>query len=94
MAEIEVKEVESGGVEWVYDVHVREDDTESRHRVTVSKGDYEDLTGGEVAPEKLVERSFEFLLEREPKEAILSTFDLSIIWRYFPEYKGGIKDYF
>jgi hypothetical protein len=36
--------------------------------------------------ESLVARSFEFLLEREPPNAILRTFDLSVIQRYFPEY--------
>lgn len=93
MAEIRVKEVESDETGWVYDVLVREGDTESRHRVTVSKDDYEDLTGGEVMPENLVESSFEFLLEREPKESILSRFDLSVISDYFPEFNNRIRDY-
>ena len=35
-------------------------------------------------------RSFEFLLEREPKESILARFDLSVIARYFPEYDREI----
>jgi len=38
-----------------------------------------------------VRRSFEFLLEREPKESILTRFDLSLISRYFPEYEREIK---
>jgi hypothetical protein len=38
-----------------------------------------------------VRRSFEFLLEREPKESILARFDLSVISRYFPEYEDEIK---
>jgi hypothetical protein len=38
-----------------------------------------------------VRRSFEFLLERESKESILSRFDLSLISRYFPEYEQEIK---
>ncbi len=37
--------------------------------------------------ERLVEASFAFLLEREPRESILGTFDLSAISRYFPEYE-------
>jgi hypothetical protein len=39
-----------------------------------------------VDVESLVARSFAFLLEREPPNAILGTFDLSVIQRYFPEY--------
>ncbi len=93
MAEIQVKEVESDDRGWAYDVIVREGATESRHWVTVSKNDYRDLTGGKLSPERLVESSFEFLLEREPKESILSRFDLSVISRYFPEFKRRISDY-
>ena len=35
--------------------------------------------------------AFEFLLEREPKEFILSRFDLPVIGRYFPEFEREIK---
>lgn len=40
--------------------------------------------------ETVVEASFVFLLEREPRESILRTFDLSVIPRYFPEYEGQL----
>jgi hypothetical protein len=54
--------------------------------------DYRDkLTGGRVSPEKLVEKSFEFLLEREPNTSILRTFDLPVIQRYFAEYEKTIR---
>jgi hypothetical protein len=59
--------------------------------VTVSPNDYTRLTSGKTEPEELVRRSFEFLLEREPKESILTRFDLSVIGRYFPEYEKEIK---
>jgi len=49
------------------------------------------LTGGKMEPEELVRHSFEFLLEREPKESILGRFDLSVIGRYFPEFEREIK---
>ena len=35
--------------------------------------------------------SFEFLPEREPKEAILSRFELPVIGHYFPEYPAEIR---
>ena len=41
--------------------------------------------------EDLVARSFEFLLEREPQSAILTTFDLSVIQRYFPDYDAAFR---
>jgi hypothetical protein len=37
-----------------------------------------------------VRKSFLFLLEREPKESILRSFDLTVISRYFPEYEREI----
>ena len=61
------------------------------HTVSVSPEYYEKLTGGRVNIETLVEKSFEFLLEREPNTSILSMFDLPVIGRYFPEYEGTIK---
>lgn len=37
-----------------------------------------------------VSQMLKFLLEREPKEAILRSFDLTVIGRYFPEYERQI----
>jgi len=41
---------------------------------------------------RLVTAAFEFLLEREPKESILSAFDLTVIERYFPEFPEKIAE--
>lgn len=46
--------------------------------------------GGEADAAALVEESFRFLLEREPKEAILARFELPVIARYFPDYPTEI----
>lgn len=64
--------------------------TRTTHTVTLEPEYYEKLTGGKVTPEKLVERSFEFLLEHESNTSILSSFDLQIIDRYFPAYEKTI----
>lgn len=61
------------------------------HNVTVKPAYYQKLTGGNVPAETLVEKSFEFLLEREPNTSILSSFDLTVINRYFPEYERTIQ---
>jgi hypothetical protein len=61
------------------------------HSVTVKPSYYQKLTGGNVPAETLVEKSFEFLLEREPNTSILSSFDLTVINRYFPEYERTIQ---
>jgi hypothetical protein len=60
------------------------------HTVTVDPSSRGQLTDGVASPEDLVRRSFEFLLEREPKESILASFSLSVIRRYFPEYDTEI----
>jgi hypothetical protein len=60
------------------------------HSVTVRPSYYEKLTDGQVTVETLVEKSFEFLLERESNTSILNSFDLSIIAQYFPEYDSTI----
>lgn len=64
--------------------------TTTTHKVTVDPAYHQKLTGGRVTPEVLVERSFEFLLEREGNTSILSSFDLPVIGRYFPEYERAI----
>jgi len=74
----------------VFEVKVK-DGNEKRHRVTVSEEYYLKLTKGEITPAELVKKSFEFLLDREPKEAILGEFELCVIGRYFSEYERTIS---
>lgn len=76
--------------ESTFDVTV-ESRTTTTHKVTVDPSYYQKLTGGQVTPEILVEKSFEFLLERESNTSILRTFDLPVINRYFPEYENAIR---
>jgi hypothetical protein len=72
-------------------VRVIEGGGQSSHQVTLNPKDYARLAGGAAEPEELIRKSFEFLLEREPKELILARFDLSMISRYFPEFEQEIK---
>jgi hypothetical protein len=64
------------------------------HRVTLTKEYYEKLTAGAVTAEELVEKSFEFLLAREPNTSILSEFDLTVISIYFPAFEREMKNKF
>ena len=86
-ATIRVEKVREGE----YRVTVEEPDGRSSHEVTLSPDYHRKLSGGAVAPEELLRRSFEFLLEHEPKESILARFDLPVIARYFPEYEREIR---
>jgi hypothetical protein len=76
---------------WVFTVTVTEGGSETQHRVSVRESDYQRLTAGRVTPEVLVQESFKFLMEREPKEAILREFDLPVIGRYFPEFASELR---
>jgi hypothetical protein len=62
------------------------------HKVSVTPAYYEQLTGGRVPVELLIEKSFDFLLAREPNTSILRSFDLPVIGRYFPEYERVIVE--
>lgn len=88
MTQIDVTRVDGGS----YEVTLTEGSTSSQHEVTVQPADIERFGGG-VTAESLIAGSFRFLLEREPKESILSEFDLSVITRYFPEYADRIGGY-
>lgn len=64
--------------------------TRTVHIVTLSRDYYQRLTGGEITAEKLIEKSFEFLLARESNASILPRFELGVIARYFPEFEKTI----
>ena len=68
-------------------------DQETTHKVFISNQTYLDLTSKKISKKELVKFSFEFLLEREPNTAILSSFDLIQISKYFPEYSAELRDY-
>lgn len=89
MASIEVKRLDHNS-NYAFQVTIREGGGATHHQVTLCGTDYERLTGGKASPEALVVESFRFLLEREPKEAILDSFELPVIGRYFPEYRREI----
>lgn len=70
---------------------VSPDGSTSTHTVALTEQAHQRLTNGMASPETLLEQSFSFLLEREPKESILSSFDLLIIGKYFPEFESTIR---
>jgi hypothetical protein len=73
---------------WSCLVRVTDGASATEHVVSVSRNDLHRLAPAEADPTDLVRRSFEFLLEREPKESILGAFELPLIGRYFPEYEA------
>lgn len=90
--EIEVRTI-SDGEPMTFDVTVQQGDGHSRHRVTMSGDTWRRLGGGATAPDQCIEAAFRFLLEREPREAILAGFDVTVISRYFPEFDREFAGY-
>jgi hypothetical protein len=72
-----------------FEVSVRDGGSRTDHDVSLTSIDLQRLGSGR-SPEAFVRACFEFLLEREPKESILRTFDVGEIARYFPEFEREI----
>jgi hypothetical protein len=73
-------------------VTVRKGRGSTEHHVTMSTATHRKL-GGNAAPEELIRAAFAFLLDREPKESILSRFDVTVIGHYFPEFERQLPKY-
>ncbi|NCF33398.1 MAG: hypothetical protein GWP50_07485 [Proteobacteria bacterium] len=65
---------------------------ETEHRVHMSQEYYRKLCGATTTHEWVLLNAFQFLLEREPNTAILKTFDLPDIARYFPEFEAEMQE--
>lgn len=70
---------------WHFLVTISDEKGQTQHNVHVDK-DFLMRIGQDHDPEKVVKTSFEFLLEKGPKEAILGEFDITTISHYYPEF--------
>ena len=75
---------------WRCDVTVGSDPGATSHVVTVNAPTMERLGSADADPTRLVAESFRYLLEQEPRESILRTFDLTVIGRYVPAWEEEI----
>ena len=76
-----------------FDVIVRDAHGESRHRVTIGADEARRWTELGAGPSRGVEAVMQFLIDREPKESILSAFDRNVVRRYFPEFDDALPNY-
>lgn len=74
-------------------VVVSDDSGKTRHDVTMAEETFVRLAGEHDVPEGVIEAAFRFLLDREPKESILTRFDVEVISRYFPEFERELPRY-
>lgn len=88
MSKFQIEVQQKGeGPPYRFKVEVKEGASASEHGVTLGESTYQELTAGRTSPEQCVRLAFQFLLAREPKESILSDFDVTVIDRYFPEFR-------
>jgi hypothetical protein len=81
------------GAKLTFDVIIRDARGESRHRVTIGADEAQRWTELGAEPPQGVEAVMRFLLDREPKESILSAFDTNVVRRYFPEFDDALPFY-
>jgi len=62
------------------------DNVKSSHNVVISDKVYQELTNSMISKYELLEKSFAFLLDREPNTSILTNFEIQIISHYFSDY--------
>ncbi len=75
----------------VFQVIVKNNNSQTEHKVSLNRTDHIRLTKGHIKPEVLLKKSFEFLLEQEPKEDLLKEFDFTAISRYYPNFLSDIQ---
>ncbi|CAN5770787.1 hypothetical protein BH23CHL7_BH23CHL7_05590 [soil metagenome] len=76
---------------WLCRVTVGDDPAATEHEVEVTTATLARFAPGADQPTRLVAESFRFMLEREPRQAILRQFELPLIEHYFPEYPAEIS---
>ncbi|MEX1111943.1 MAG: hypothetical protein WEC84_00620 [Candidatus Andersenbacteria bacterium] len=87
MEEVSIEKKHETSDGWEFEVLVGEGSDTTTHLVTIEENFWEPFAEIYDSPDELISASFEFLLQREPKESILTEFDLTEITTHFPEYQ-------
>ena len=66
------------------------DNLKTSHNVVISDKVYQELTNSMISKHELLEKSFSFLLDREPNTSILTNFEIQIISHYFSDYANCV----
>jgi hypothetical protein len=75
-----------------YKVEVSSMGHRTMHEVSLSDGYWHKLVDGKISKKDLLQKTFEFLLERERNTDILESFPLEKITQYFPDFERNIRD--
>ncbi|MGJ3254589.1 MAG: hypothetical protein ACFE0J_26170 [Elainellaceae cyanobacterium] len=85
MATINIQSESQQNGSWLYNVVLDDRGTTHQYTVTLNSSEYESWARNQAKPSDVIKAAFEFLLEREPASSIMSSFDCSVIRRYFPD---------
>lgn len=92
MVSINIKNREKTPGGWIFLVDLTEENQQDlEFRVELDEDYYNDLTNLSITPEELIKRSFQFLLKRETKHAILKDFNLRQVEKFFPDFESLVK---
>jgi hypothetical protein len=75
----------------IFEVTIDDNGSKATKTVTLDDKYHKKTTGGIIPKEETIRKSIEFLLEREPKESIMSKFNLKDIVKFFPEFESYIS---
>ena len=88
---IRVTEVSQREDGWTFLVELGNGDGLIDYMVDFDKSHWDRLTNKRVEPAELVKLTFQFLLEKEPKELIAKKFNIADVSGHFPNFENEIK---
>ena len=86
MASIKITEIEKD--KFLVEIS---DNVKISHNVVISDTVHQELTNTMISKYELLEKSFAFLLDREPNTSILTNFEIQIISHYFSDYANCVR---
>jgi len=86
LASIKITEIEKD--KFIVEVS---DNVKSSHNLVISDKVHQELTNSMISKYELLEKSFAFLLDREPNTSILTNFEIQIISHYFSDYTNCVR---
>ena len=90
---IQVEQKNNEGALMVFSVTVSDSAGRTQHRVTLHDDTYQRLTAARVTPAVCVEAVFRYLLERQTKGDLLTSFDVNVLQLSHPRFEKEIGNY-
>ena len=90
MEPIQISKKTEKAAEWEYAVLLGHDSDDIGFLVKIEQQHWEELTQARMTPERLIKKSFRFLLKKQSKYSLPQSFNLRDIQRRFPEFEKHI----